>query len=179
MYCAPHQEIQKVCHIRKYRMYAISGNALYLWRRVYTPHQEIQYTGHHIRKCKKYATSGYTVYAPYQETLCICKRHTKKYKKYVTSGNIACTPYQEMLSIVCRIREYKKYVTSGNTGYTPYQEMLLMSEEQYWRRIRRYNILYATSRYTKGMPHQEIQCVVLHIRKYKKYIVSGTIGCVS
>ena len=60
IYCTPHQEIEKVRHIRKYRMYAISGNVMYNCRTIYTPLQERQCNEHHIRKCKKQATSGKT-----------------------------------------------------------------------------------------------------------------------
>ena len=97
------------------------------------------------------------------------------------------------------IRRYKKYVTSGNTGCEPYQDISFMSEEQYILHMERHNAMYATSRNTKNRPHkkkrmfaipgnimyvwktinpsyQETQCIVRHIRKYKKYAISGNKG---
>ena len=184
-----YQETQCIVrHIRKYKKYAISGNkGLRHIRKCYVslkksihatpgdtiywmPHQEMQKV-RHIQIYSIYAISGNAmhlwraIYTLHQEIQEIC--HIRKYRVYTISGNaIYCTPHQK----------YKKYVTSGNTWYTPYQEMLRLSEEQYLRRIRRYNILYAPPRNTKSTPHQGIQCVVLNIRKCKKYVTPGNIG---
>ena len=137
-------------------------------RTIYTPHQEIQYIVRHIRKYKKYVTSGNTGCTPYQERLTTLYtphqeiqyilRHIKKYIKYATSGNAGCTPYQEMLKTI----------------YTPHQEI------QKVRHIRKYrmyvclkNNIYATSGETMYCtPHQDIQ-KVRHIRKYRMYAISG------
>ena len=145
IYCTPHQEMQKVCHIRIYRINALSVNAIYVWRTIYTLLQERKYNVHHTTKWKKQATSGKTGCAPYQE--------------------ISIHPsYQETQCIVRYIRKYKKYATSGYTVSKLYQKTLSVSDEKYKRHSRRYNILYATSGNRKSTPHQEIQDV-RHIRK--------------
>ena len=143
IYCAPHQDIPKVRHIRKYRCTPYQE----MLRTIYTPHQEIQYIVRHIMKYKKCATSGITGYTPYQEML-----------------RTIYTPHQEIQYIVRHIKKYKKYATSRNTVCASYHEMLCMCKKQYIRHIRRYNILYATLGNTRNTSCQEIQNVH-HIRK--------------
>ena len=99
IYCTPHHEMQKVRHIRIFRINALSGNDIYAWRIMYKPHQKIRCIVCHIRKYKMYVTSGNTgnamhvwgtIYTLHQEIQYIV-RHIRKYKKYVTPGNIGCT----------------------------------------------------------------------------------------
>ena len=152
VYCTPHKEIQEIRHSRN------TGC---------TPYQEMLFIVRHIRKYKKYATSGNTGCTPYQEMLRTIYtrhqeiqkivRHIRKYKKYVTSGNTRCIPYQEMLFIVRHIRKYHKYVTSGNTVCTPYQDRYVCLKN---------NICATSGDAIYSTPHQEIQ-KVRHIRKYR------------
>ena len=129
--CAPHQVIQDVRHMGKYYVYlknsicAISRNAMYVWRTIYTiyctPHQDIQNV-RHIRNYRKYytcvknnifVTSGDTIYCtPHQEIQEI--RHIRKYRMYTISGNaIYFTPHQDIQK-VRHIRKYRMYAISGN-----------------------------------------------------------------
>ena len=62
--CAPHQEIQEVCNKRKYRMCVKAENALYVWRTIYMPHQDIKCVVLHSRKNRKHVTSGNTWCTP-------------------------------------------------------------------------------------------------------------------
>ena len=136
IYCTPHQEIQKVRHIRIYRINALSGNAIYVWRIIYTPHQKIQYIVRHIRKYKKYVTSGNTGCAPYQEILCIS---AEQYIHHFRN-EIYCIPHQEMEEI-SHIRQNRMCTKPGNINTS------VISGDP----------MYCT-------PHQEIQ-KVRHIRK--------------
>ena len=127
---------QEIRHTRKYRMYAISGNVMYDWRTIYTPHQAIQYIVRHTRKYKKYATSGNTGCTPYKEML-----------------RTIFTPHQEIQYIVRHIRKYKKYAISGNTMF-PYATSGNLTP--FWCGVPNFStphqeILYATSVNT---PHQ-------------------------
>ena len=168
IYCTPYQEIQEALHIRIYVINALSGNAIYVWRIIYTPHQKIQYIVRHIMKYKMYVTSGNTgnavhmlrtIYTPHQEIQDIIRhirkkqeiRHIRKYRMYTISGNAIYyyAPHQEMQE-VRHIRKYKMYAISGKVIYV-------------WRTI-----------YT---PLAAIQYIVRHIKKYEKYATSGNTGC--
>ena len=109
------QEIQKVSHIRINRMYALSGNAIYVCRTNYTPQQKIKYIVRHIRKYKECATSGNTGCTRYREILYISEelyiRHiTKCYvclknNMFATPGNKVCCTAQQEIQEVCHIRK--------------------------------------------------------------------------
>ena len=151
--CTPHQKLQEVCHIRKYRMRVIAENALYVWRTTYTQHQEIQYIVGHTREYKRYATSGYTWCTLYQE---MPSKSEEQYMRHIRRYNIL-------------------YATSGNTKSTPHQ---VIQDARHIGKFYVYlrNYIYAISRNamyvwrTIYTPHRKIQYIVRHIRKYKMYV---------
>ena len=142
IYRIPHREIQEVCHFRKYRMYAIWGNAIYVseeWC---------------IRRIRRddilYTTSGNT--RSMQQQVIQDVRHIRKYHKCVMN-NICATPGETTLSMAYQYRNNPK---SGYGECTPYQVILCMCETQYMSHIRIYNILYTTSVNTRRMPRHAI-----------------------
>ena len=105
----PHQEIQDVCHTRKYHTYL--KNNLYatsVETMCCMPHQDIQDICH-IKKYRMYATSGnihvwWKIYSLHQKR----QRYNKKY-------------YICMKNNMCATSTYMLYARSGNTRSVPQQ----------------------------------------------------------
>ena len=138
---------------------------MHLWRIVYTPYQEIQFTGRHIstphqniqyirhnRKCYAYvksniyATSGDTRNKSHPEIQAV--RHTREYHLCLKNNiysiwgdTMQCTPHQEKQQIA-HTKNKRMFAIPGNIVYV-------------WRTI--------------DPSYQETQCIVRHTRKYKKY----------
>ena len=131
------QEIQDVCHIKRYKMHAMPGNIIRIWRAIYMPHQYRRYIACHIRKYRNYATSRNTGCAPYQKILYMCD---EQYIRNTGRDNTLCA-------------------ISGSTGRMPNQktENVRYNRKYY---ICMENNMCATSIYPICcMPRQEIQKV--------------------